>query len=387
MNVDAGESAETTRRWVACGALTAALLATGEVPITQAADNSAPARAGQSTSLRLAHDADPCAGKPGVTFICGPRNPEDLIAVPNSPWIIASGLADSNGLGGALYLIDRRDNSWKALYPSKVPSSAGASMSSLAPATQCTKPVEPSRFSAHGIHLREGAQQRHTLYVVNHGTRESIEIFEIDAAQEPKVRWSGCLILPGTAVGNSVAPLPDGGIVVTVSNLADDTHVGQKIEAHRDTGYVLEWHEKAGWMHVPGSDGSFPNGIEVSADGRWLYVTRTGTRDVVRLSRGGGAVRRAVIPTGVLTDNVRWDSAGQLWIAGQLAGCGAPAVCAAPYAILKLDPKTLRSKKIPHTSTAPDFGAGSVALPVEDEMWVGTYRGDRVARFRLQSVR
>jgi hypothetical protein len=312
VNVGAGEPVEATRRWVTCGALAALLLATGEVTITQAAHNLPPAGVG--------HGADPCAGKPGVTFICGPRNSEDLSAVPDSPWVIASGLADQDGLGGALYLIDRRDKSWKVLYPSNVPSNAEAPMSSLIPGTQCTEPVDPSRFSAHGIHLREGAEQLYTLYVVNHGTRESIEIFELDATQDPKLRWKGCLILPGTAVGNSVAPLPDGGIVVTVSNLADDTRLGEELGARKVTGYVLEWHAKGGWKRVPGSKGSFPNGIEVSPDGHWLYVTNTGTQDIVRLSRGTGTVQRAVIDTRVMTDNLRWDSEGQLWIAGQLGG-------------------------------------------------------------------
>ena len=104
----------------------------------------------------------------------------------------------------------------------------------------------------------------------------------------PKVHWKGCLILPGRAVGNSVAPLPDGGIVVTVSNLADDTQVEKEFETGQVTGYVLEWHAKDGWTQLPESEGSFPNGIEVSPDGNWLYVTNSGTQDIVRLSRGAG---------------------------------------------------------------------------------------------------
>jgi hypothetical protein len=384
-SVDRGQRCESASLTVSLSL--SFLLAMCEVPTTLVAGNLAHVGAGQSTGLSPAHDADACAAKPGVTFICGPRNSEDLIAVPDFPWVIASGLADQNGLGSALYLIDRRDNSWKVLYPSKAPSNSGASMSSLIPGTQFTEPVNPSRFSAHGIHLRQETKQLHTLYVVNHGTRESIEIFELDATQDPKVRWKGCLILLGTAVGNSVAPLPDGGIVVTVSNLADDTRLGEELGARKVTGYVLEWHAKGGWKRVPESKGSFPNGIEVSPDGHWLYVTNTGTQDIVRLSRGTGTVRRTVINTRVMTDNLRWDSEGQLWIAGQLGGCGSEGVCAVPYVILKLDPRTLRFKQFPHPLTAPEFGAGTVALPVEGDVWVGTYRGDRIARFPLPSVR
>jgi DNA-binding beta-propeller fold protein YncE len=349
-----------------------------------AADNFSSVAASQPTPRSQIHDANACAGKPGITFICGPRNSEDLIAVPHSPWVIASGLADSNGSGGALYLIDRRDSTWRTLYPSERRSTADSSKFSSVPGSQC---VEPVHFSAHGINLRKGTDKLHTVYVVNHGTRESIEIFELDTTQEPTVHWKGCLILPGTAVGNSVAPLPDGGIVVTVSNLANDMHLEEEVEGHQVTGYVLEWHAKDGWKQVPNSGGSFPNGIEVSSDGNFIFVTNTGTQDIVRLSRGPGQVQRTVIRTGIMTDNVRWDSAGQLWITGQLGGCGSEVVCAAPYAILQLDPRTLRLKQVRHSSTVPEFGAGTVALPVEDEVWLGTYRGDRIARLHLQNAR
>jgi hypothetical protein len=235
------------------------------------------------------------------------------------------------------------------------------------------------------IFVRERGSSAH-FYVVNHGTRESIEIFELDATQEPKVRWHGCLILPGKVVGNSVAPLPDGGIVVAVSYLADDTGLVSKVEKGENTGYVLEWHAGEGWKRVPGSAGSFPNGIEVSSDGHWLYVTNTGNKNVLRLSRGTKAVQKTVIPTNLLTDNLRWDARGQLWVAAQMGRCRFDTpVCAEPYAILKLDPKTLRLAHVDHPPTGPEFGAASVALPVDDDVWVGTFLGDRIARFPSQN--
>ena len=40
-----------------------------------------------------------------VKFMCGPVSPEDLAAIPQSPWIIASGMEND----GYLYLIDSRD--------------------------------------------------------------------------------------------------------------------------------------------------------------------------------------------------------------------------------------------------------------------------------------
>jgi hypothetical protein len=349
----------------------------------QISDNLAKMKAGQPLWDPRAPTASACTNKPGVKFICGPRNAEDLIAVPDSPWIVASGLADSNGLGGALYLIDRRDRSWRTLYPDILPSSPEV-MGSI-PGSECATPIDPLRFSAHGIHLHADAPRRHTLtlYVVNHGTRESIEIFELDVARDPKARWQGCLILPGKAVANSVVSLPDGGLAVTVMFLSDDSDIKRKVDHGEATGYVLEWHANEGWKQVPGSEGSFPNGIEVSPDGRWLYVTNTGGKNVVRLSRGSEPAQRKAIATDLLTDNLRWDKEGYLWIAGQRGSCSKALVCDALYRILRLDPNTLSLKPIELAPTAPLFGGASVALPLDREVWVGTYRGDRIATFPI----
>ena len=45
-----------------------------------------------------------CAPAGGLSFICGVQNPEDLVLVPNSRWMIASGMAPGSGL----HLVDTR---------------------------------------------------------------------------------------------------------------------------------------------------------------------------------------------------------------------------------------------------------------------------------------
>jgi Glycosyl hydrolases family 2, sugar binding domain/Glycosyl hydrolases family 2/Glycosyl hydrolases family 2, TIM barrel domain len=327
-----------------------------------------------------------CGSKGTAHFICGLDNSEDLVAVPDSPWIVASGLADSNGLGGGLYLIDRRDHSWRTLYPDIAPVYHDIKeLLPLGPENDCKEPVDALHFSAHGIHLRAGSGQRHILYVVNHGSRESIEIFELDLQQSPVARWKGCLLLPNRAVANSVVSLPDGGLAVTVMYLSDDTEVERKLEQGEVTGYVLEWQPKEGWSPVPGSEGSFPNGLEVSSDGHWLYISNTGQKNIVRLSRGADHVERQAVKVGFSSDNLRWSPNGRLLVAGQLSGCGSERICTAPYEMLELNPDTLKFERLDHPDTAPEFGAASVALSLGDDVWVGTYRGDRIAYFELQS--
>lgn len=42
----------------------------------------------------------------------------------------------------------------------------------------------------HGLYLRPGRRSIHTLYAIHYGTRESVEVFEVDGrVQPPGVTW------------------------------------------------------------------------------------------------------------------------------------------------------------------------------------------------------
>ena len=46
---------------------------------------------------------------------------------------------------------------------------------------------------------------------------------------------------------------------------------------------------------------------------------------------------------------------------------------------MKVDPKTLRVREIVRHADTPAFGAGTVAVEVGKELWVGSFRGNRIA--------
>jgi hypothetical protein len=70
---------------------------------------------------------------------------------------------------------------------------------------------------SHGLNIRPGANDHSTLYVVGHGGREAIEVFEVDASGErPVLTWNGCVIIPEGQEANSVASLSDGSLLVTI---------------------------------------------------------------------------------------------------------------------------------------------------------------------------
>ena len=117
-----------------------------------------------------------CDPEGDVKFVCGMVSPEDLAAIPQSPWVIVSSMEHEGHLGH-LYVADARDHSTTVLFPTATvrPRHDTATYGS------CPGPATRNQFEPHGISLRPGSNGNHTLYVVRHGSRESIEVFQVDA--------------------------------------------------------------------------------------------------------------------------------------------------------------------------------------------------------------
>ena len=313
-------------------------------------------------------------------FVCGPLNSEDLVQVPGTTWIVASGMdGGAAGMRGSLHLVDSVDKSWKVLFPDGNPQVRWDRETY----SDCPGPPDLAKFSAHGLNLRPRTDGASTLYVVNHGGRESIEIFALDAkGSEPTVVWLGCAVMPAHTWPNSVAPLPDGGMVVTDMFDPGDPKISEKLAAGADTGAVYEWHPHKGFTLVPNSQMSGNNGIEVSRDGKWIYVAAWGNKAVVRLARSGGAAKRDVLPAGFLVDNLRWAPDGSLIVAGQNVPAGAvfacfqskAARCIQPWRIDRWDTAAMTLAAGDSSKPGnPEFGDATVGLQIGVDMFVGTF--------------
>jgi WD40 repeat protein len=315
-----------------------------------------------------------------LAFVEGPVNAEDLARVPGTRWLIGSGMASIGHPQGHLYLIDTVARKSEELFPGQVEIRSPA-----APYDQ-VGPPDVASFNAHGLSLRPGSDGIHTLYVVNHGGREAIEVFEVDATEDhPSVSWVGAVLQDTNVWGNAVAHLPDGGIVATNYLSLVDPAAFDKVYSGLVTGNLKEWHPGGGWEDVPGSEFSAPNGVEVSPDGRWYFVNSWSTRTFVRLSRGTTPVQRDRIDVDFLPDNVKWSSDGQVLITGQVSepaevfdGFNSRDICNYPLIVLKIDPDTLRAVELARYSHER-FGTASTALEVGDELWISSPRSDCVA--------
>ncbi len=308
--------------------------------------------------------AEACDPNGEIQFICGTTNPEDLFQIPGTPWVIASGRVSD--VDGPIYAVNIRDNSVQEIYPEGASSPEHDTMTYR----DCPGPNSNS-FQPHGLSIREGNDGMHTLYVVGHGEREAIEVFNLDInGNVPALKWIGCIVAPeGTRRINSVTALPNDAIAVT--NF--DT-VG---------GELWEWHVATGWTEVPGSQMPGPNGLVSSTDGQWFYIGGWSDRALVRLSRGQSSVQIDIIPVGFNVDNVRWANDGTVLAAGHVTNCANTSDCELAVArVAKVNPNTLNVQQLVDYKGNDFFKLGTVAIEVGNEIWVGGIRGSLgIARF------
>jgi DNA-binding beta-propeller fold protein YncE len=307
-----------------------------------------------------------CASVTALPLVCGQQGPEDLYALPGEQWVVASAMAGTGGLN----LVRVSDRTSTRLYPSPV---AKERYDATAyPGCPGPPGAAGAMFTTHGLWLEPGTGATRRLYVVGHGAREAIEVFTLDTrAAIPVVTWIGCAIAPDPIGLNSVRGLPDGGFIAS-NFLARGVSAAerQKLFAGEKNGELWEWHAASGWQKVPGSEASGANGLELSDDGKTLYVAAWGSQSFFRLSRGRTPVDRKEIPLGFRVDNLHRARNGSLLAAGQGQGVSE---------IVRIDPKTLTVTKVAARRDDASFSGGTVAVEVGNRLWVGSFGGDRIA--------
>jgi hypothetical protein len=312
----------------------------------------------------------PCTPQGNVQFACNVVAPEDLVVLPGAQWVVASAYAGSGGI----YLVRASDKVATLAYPS------ASARERLDAKTYNTCPGPPdaafkAKFQTHGLYLQPGGNAVHRLYVVVHGAREAVEVFEVDARpQTPVLTWIGCAVAPDPIGLNSVRALPDGGFIAT-NFLPRGTNMKVMMSGEKN-GELWEWHTASGWQKVPGSEASGANGLEITSDGRALLVAAWGTQSFFRLSVGQTPPARREVPLGFRVDNIRWAADGSILAAGQDFSTPDRATV-----VVKIHPETLAVREIVRRPNDQAFGDGTVAVEVGKEIWVGSFRGDRIAIF------
>lgn len=319
-----------------------------------------------------------CGVHGDIEIICGTRSPEDLELTPDGRYLIATQYLNQGrggASGGGLELFDLAVKRFV-----KIPETAEPDERWGDPA--CPGPLGDALVS-HGSSLAKRKDGVWELYVVNHGSRQSIEMFELRQAKTGwTLVWHGCEA--GQHDYNDVAILPDGGFVATYpSGLVTGDRA--TMPPGSPTGYVARWSPGKGESEVPGTRLRGPNGVVVSADGHYMFVNEFSARLVRKYDLSAGKETGSVA-VDFLPDNLTWTTEGHLLAAGVKGARGdcperSGRRCLDGFGVAEIDPATMRAKTIfDSASYDPLISSVSVALKAGESIYIGAFTGNRIVK-------
>jgi len=329
-----------------------------------------------------ATESAPCAPSMGLNFVCGLDQPEDLLQIGASKWVIASGMGEHGGI----FLIDSQAKTARRFF-------TGTAKPDREMYPDCA--AAPANFNSHGIALRPAqASGTYTLYSVTHAPFESIQVFAVDArGTEPAISWTGCVRLPADFKSNAVTAKLDGTILIDVQMHAGATD----FISGNVTGGVWQWTPKDKALHLlPGTELPGNNGIEISPDEKEIYIAVSGTQTVAiyALADTAAPVRTIKTPWYNL-DNIHW-SGSRLIAAGMMfdePACGGTRKqiqdahgnmnCHRGWVVSELDSKAMTWKILAYGAPNPAFGGIATGLVIGNTLWISSFQMDRAAYMPL----
>jgi hypothetical protein len=331
-----------------------------------------------SIAPAVAQNADgarECRDEQGLTYICNLVVPEDVVNVGSTGLVLVSG----HRAPGHLYLVDPATNTPIEL----IHGPTFRQQRDMNLFGECPASLNLAAFDVHGISITETSPRRFVLYTTSHGEREAIEVYQLDLAGDaPRLTWTGCVMLQQDGYFNAVVRLADGGFIAT--RMRDAGVSNNAIAPGQITGRLFEWHPGSALTEIAGTELSLPNGLDASADGRYVYVAATGTQELVRFDRSTSPATKRAVSLPMRPDNVHWDANGKLIVAGTNpapAGCSA-AACAAGWTVVEADPDTLAFSRLGGADGRAAMQRVSAAIRLGNDIWVGSNE-DRIARFSL----
>ena len=314
--------------------------------------------------------------------VCGMQTPEDIAPLDDNRHLLLAHFGGMFHGTGSLSLFDTQTELLTPLLPQKN-GSVDVSTADWGD-VDCAAP-DFDQFRPHGTHLHQRVDGRWRYLVVNHGERETIEMFElVGEGAQSSLGWRGCIEPAPETFMNDVVGLPNGDVIYTRMLHTAGTLVEQLLSvAGFDTGELWRWNQASGLRRLPGTEANQPNGLEVSSDGRHVFANMYMTQELWKVDVDSGEV----VATASVTrpDNSAWGSDGRLWVASHsdsipnmLACAGQQdTACGARFEIVAVEPETMATETI-FEHRGPPMGAATVAVPQGGRIYMGSFVGDRL---------
>lgn len=316
-----------------------------------------------------------------VEVLCGTHSPEDLEATPDGKFLITGEFVNGRGgpHGNGMMLFDLQKKTFSKMAVTDQPRKDWGD-----PA--CPGPPD-AMLIPHGISLakRGNAWQ---LDVVNHGGRQSMEMYELKRAETGwQLIWHGCVVSKDEF--NDVAALADGSFIATHPLALRKPGDNSSLFSGQPSGYVVRWTAASGEMELPNTRMGYPNGVLVSQDGRWMYVNAWTQREVRKYDLKDGK-QTAVVHLTFMPDNVTWTRDHRIvaaGVAGANGNCpaGSATPCIQGFGVAEIDPAKMDAHiLIDWQGKQSPISGVSVALKVGDAVYLGAFSGDRIVKVDLK---
>ena len=314
-----------------------------------------------------------CGRDGDVEMICGTRAPEDFEVTPDGRYLIVAKFGAA--IDHPIDLYNLATGEFTPLALSNDPQSGWGD-----PA--CTESID-DQVGPHGLSLSQRTNGAWQFYVVNHQVRESMEMYELLPDGESwQLAWRGCVFAQEPY--NDVSTRPDGSFVATRPQALMAEGDGN-IFTGENTGNVASWTAGDGEQVLPGTEIGYPNGVLLSDDGNYAYISGWTTSDFHKYDlRTQQEVGR--IDLGFMPDNLTWTPDGRLMAAGikGIAGnCPADsdAPCLQGFEVVVVHPDTLALTRVFDSRGRALINGVSVAIEVNGDVFVGSFQQDRMIRF------
>jgi hypothetical protein len=323
-----------------------------------------------------------CGAQGNYEILCGAKSPEDLEITPDGKYLLVSQFV-RNG-GGGIALFDPGKKTYAMIVPTDEPLRDWGD-------SACPGPIG-DKVAPHGTSLVKRNNGKWQLFVVNHGGRESIEMYELkQTGGNWGLVWHGCVTTTGPQAYNDVAALADGGYVAThptalqAANPQAKGGGGADLFAGAPSGYVGRWVPGKGETELPDSRAGYPNGVVADPNGRTAYFAAWTAKEIhkydLKENKQVGVIKLDFMP-----DNITWTKKNQLIAAGVTGargdcppGSGTP--CTLSFGIAEIDPGKFTAKQIFNSEGKGALITGvSVALEVGNSIYVGAFSGDRLLK-------
>ena len=323
-----------------------------------------------------------CEDNEELKVYCNFMNPEDLALTPDGNFLI---VAEFGGMAPLVEMTSGELSFFNIKDKTKSKAKIAFGENEWGSDNCLRDPSIP--FGPHGIDLVQRDDGKLQLAVVSHYPNESIEMFELIKNDGWALEWKGCIDVDGQYYFNDVSLDTSGNFYASHMFDSDFSMIRAlwNVFAKSDTGMAVKWTQDNKFEELMYTAGSFPNGIALDQKNNNLIVNyNLGDKSILfdlNSKQPLGIYEHNSPDNVVIQDGFAWVTNHDHSVTETL-GCGESANCTLPFSVNKLsllDLSLVESYKF----KSKNMGVGTVGLPHDGSLWIGSYHSDRIAEGNL----